>query len=67
MAITKGIRAMPLQPVRKLISHLQAAEEILKDNRAMRLMGQAGELERLAKSIGELARRCVAANRRQTD
>src|SRR5262249_10915258 len=26
-------RAMPQQPVRKLINHLQAAEEILKDNR----------------------------------
>jgi hypothetical protein len=54
---------MPLQPVRKLINHLQAAEEILKDNRAMRLMGQAAELERLAKSIGELARRCVEMDR----
>jgi len=57
--------ALPRQPVRKLINHLQAAEEILKENRAMRLMGQGHELERLAKSVGALARKCVEANRRR--
>ena len=55
---------MPLQPVRKLIQNLKSAEELLRDNRDMKLFGQADELKRLAKSIGELARRCVAANRR---